>query len=184
MAKQTSSQSCRTCSGAGGSFRIFGGLSAAFFLLAALLIGRTAVHALQFASIRITTVGYSWELGSLLKNAYVLLPASALATGAVFGIFLAATGKARWWIASACALGFALAVYGLIPPRIWAVAQHAELRSFLGYNLLPFVSGIHILPFQAAECLSGAALLAAGIGLFRTRISQTNQPDTERATMK
>ena len=155
--------------------RIFSGVSAAFLMLAALLFGATAFRALWFNAIRISMHGIVWKLEPFLRNSYVLLPAFILMIGFVFSLMLTVTGKLRWWIGSVCAQGIAIIVYILIPSQMLAVAQYAELRSFFGFNLIPIVSRIHLLPFQLAECLSGVALLGSGIGFLRMRILSQKQ---------
>lgn len=158
--------------------RILGGVSAAFLLLAAWLFGETALTALCFKAIRISENGAVWELWPFLQNVYILSPALILAAGAVFAVLLAVTNKLRWWIGSASSLGMAAVVYILLPSQILAVSQYAQLRSFFGVNLIPLVSYIHLLPFQLAECLSGAALLGSGIGFLRRWIVSRKQSDT------
>lgn len=63
------------------------------------------------------------------------------------------------------------------------VVQYAELKSFLGFNLIPLVKHLRLLPFQWMECLAAPGLIASEMAL-RTRKSGGNTADAKAALFK
>ncbi len=116
-------------------------------------------------------------------ESYVLLPFLFLLTAAVCAVLLAVYGKTGCWIGTVCAFGVSAVTYWLIPMQTLIVVQYAELKSFLGFNLIPLVKHLRLLPFQWMECLAAPGLIASEMAL-RTRKSGGNTADAKAALFK